>query len=346
MKEAMFWSPEEGKVRCGLCRFRCLIAEGQRGLCGVRENRGGVLYSLVYGLCLAEQIDPIEKKPLFHVMPGSKTFSIATAGCNFHCLHCQNADISQSPRSHREIPGRQLSPAAVVRQALAVGCESISYTYTEPTIFFEYALDIAVLAHEAGLKNIFVSNGYITPEALGTIAPYLDAANIDLKGFRERDYRELAGGTLQGVLESLKEYHRHGIWLEITTLVIPGHNDSDQEFRGIARFIREQLDPLVPWHLTAFYPTYRLLEAPPTPISRLRRAREIGLEEGLQHVYLGNIPGEEGEDTLCPGCGKAVVSRHRLRLSLAHLENGCCGYCGIAIAGVGMDWSRPGSSPE
>ena len=275
-----------------MCRFHCLIAEGRRGICGVRENREGVLISLVYGKSIAEHIDPIEKKPLFHYLPGSKSYSIATVGCNFHCLHCQNAEISQWPHNHPDIPGRPLPPAEIVRQAKLAGCQSISYTYTEPTIFYEYAFDTATLAHGEGLGNVFVSNGYTTTAALEKIAPVLDAVNVDLKGFSEKFYREVTGASLAGVLDTLRDYRRLGIWLEVTTLIIPGLNDSDADLSGIARFIAEELGPLVPWHVTAFYPTYRMLDRPPTPIATLRRARQIGMDAGLKHVYVGNVPDE------------------------------------------------------
>ena len=335
MHEATFWSKADGgKVKCALCRFRCLIAEGQRGICGVRENRGGVLYTLVYGKSVAENIDPIEKKPLFHYHPGSTSFSIATAGCNFRCLHCQNYEISQLPHLRREIPGRDLPPAEIVRRTRAAGCRSISYTYTEPTIFYEYAYDTAVLAHAAGIGNVFVSNGYITPEALEHIAPYLDAANIDLKGFSEKFYREVAGATLAGVLDSLKVYKRLGIWIEVTTLIIPGHNDDEADLKGIACFIAEELGQETPWHVTAFYPTYKMLNRPPTPVSTLRQARQIGLASGLRYVYEGNVPGEGGEDTACPSCRRTVVERRGFRLGAVNLREGRCGFCSSAIDGV------------
>lgn len=335
MHEAMFWAKADGgKVRCSLCRFRCLIAEGQRGICGVRENTDGVLYTLVYGRSIAEQIDPIEKKPLFHYHPGSTSFSIATAGCNFRCLHCQNYEISQLPRVRREIPGRDLPSAEIVRRAVAAGCRSISYTYTEPTIFYEYAFDTAVLARQAGLGNVFVTNGYITPEALENIAPYLDAANIDLKGFSEKFYREVAGATLAGVLDSLKVYKRLGIWIEVTTLIIPGHNDDEADLKGIARFIAEELGRETPWHVTAFYPTYKLLDRPPTPVSTLRRARQIGLKAGLRYVYEGNIPGEGGENTLCSACRRTVIERRGFRLGTVSVRDGRCGFCGVPLDGV------------
>lgn len=343
MHEARFWKPAPaGKVRCGLCRFRCLIAKGQRGVCGVRENREGVLYTLVYGKSVAEAVDPVEKKPLYHFHPGSRTFSIATVGCNFRCLHCQNHEISQWPHSGKALPGHELPPAQIVSEARVRGCTSIAYTYTEPTVFFEYAYDTAVLAHQAGLSNIFVSNGYITTEALEAIAPYLDAANIDLKGFSERFYREVAGATLGGVLEALRDFRRLGIWLEVTTLIVPGHNDAPAELREMARFIANELGCDTPWHITAFHPTYRMLDRPPTPAASLRLARRIGLEAGLRYVYLGNLAAGEGEDTLCPDCGKVVISRRGVWLQGMALMDGGCGFCGAAIAGVGLTGLSPG----
>jgi pyruvate formate lyase activating enzyme len=335
MREAMFWEKADSdRVRCNLCRFRCLIAAGHRGFCGVRENRGGTLFSLVYGRSVAENVDPIEKKPFFHYLPGSKSYSIATVGCNLRCAHCQNADISQWPLEHPGIPGRDLPPAEVVRNALQSGCRSIAYTYTEPTIFFEYAYDTAVLAREAGLGNVFVSNGYITPEALAHIAPYLDAANIDLKGFSEEFYRKITAASLAGVLETLKDYRRHNIWLEVTTLVIPGLNDSDADLGGIARFIADKLGPETPWHVSAFFPAYRLQDVLPTPVATLRRARRIGLEAGLKFVYEGNVPGEQGENTACPSCGKTVIERKGFRLGDVHLNQGRCSFCHAEIPGL------------
>ncbi len=337
MHEAMFWDKLEGeKVRCGLCRFRCLIADGHRGLCGVRENRQGVLFSLVYGRLVAENVDPIEKKPLFHYLPGSTSYSIATVGCNFRCRHCQNADISQWPHSGREIPGLVMSPQQVVDHALHSGCRSISYTYTEPTIFYEYALDTATLARSKGLGNVFVTNGYITSEALERIAPVLDAANVDLKGFSEEFYHDVTGASLQGVLDCLRDYRRLGIWLEVTTLIIPGLNDSDAELGKIARFIRDELGEQVPWHVTAFYPTYQMTDRPPTPVATLRKARRIGLDAGLRHVYVGNVPRDEGENTYCPGCGELLLERSGFRLGRASLHKGICDHCQTVVAGV---WS-------
>ncbi len=338
MKEALFWErKEDQKVHCSLCRFRCLIAEGQRGICGVRENQAGVLYTLVYGRSIAESVDPIEKKPLFHYYPGSLSFSVATAGCNFRCLHCQNYQIAHLPRTSRTIAGHDLPPEEIVRKAVDAGCRSISYTYTEPTIFYEYALDTAVLAKKQGLGNVFVTNGYITEEALTRIAPYLDAANVDLKGFTEKFYREVAGATLQGVLDSLKVYRKLGIWIEVTTLIIPGHNDNEADLKGIARFIAEELGREVPWHVTAFYPTYRLQDRPPTPVETLRRARDIGLDAGLRYVYEGNIAGEGGENTFCPSCGREVIERFGFRLGEIQIINGRCSFCKEPLDGVGLE---------
>lgn len=335
MREAMFWEAEgEGQVRCGLCRFRCRIGDGRRGVCGVRENRSGTLYTLVYGKAVAENSDPIEKKPLFHYHPGSLSYSIATVGCNFRCLHCQNYQISQWPHEHQGIAGAELPPAEIVRQAKSAGCRSIAYTYTEPTIYFEYAYETAKLAKEAGLGNIFVSNGYITPEALAVIAPYLDAANIDLKGFSEEFYREVTGAHLAGVLDTLRDYRRHNIWLEVTTLLIPGRNDDEKQLRGIAEFIAVELGVQTPWHVTAFYPTYRLLDAPPTPAATLHRAQQIGYAAGLQYVYSGNLPGDEGEKSRCPACRKIVIDRVGFRLKAVQLDGNRCRFCGVEIAGL------------
>jgi len=333
----MFWEPVEGDVvRCSLCRFRCLIADGHRGICGVRENRKGVLYTLVYGRSIAENADPIEKKPLFHYYPGSRSFSVATVGCNFRCLHCQNYEISQWPRERKDIPGRELPPEQIVREAKAAGCRTIAYTYTEPTVFYEYAYDTAVLARQEGIDNVFVTNGYTSPEALERIAPHLGAANVDLKGFSDRFYREVAGATLEGDLDTLRVYRRLGIWLEVTTLVIPGHNDDEEQLAGIADFIAGELGPEVPWHVTAFYPTYKMLDSPRTPVATLRRARQIGLDAGLKYVYEGNVPGEGGENTFCPACKELVIERSGYRLGAVRIEEGQCASCGETLDGVGL----------
>jgi len=336
MKEAMFYEREKGgEVRCGLCRFRCLIGDGARGVCAVRENRGGTLYSLVYGRLCAEHVDPIEKKPLFHVMPGSRSYSIATVGCNFHCRHCQNYAISQVDRS-TVIQGNEESPQEIVQRAKGSNCRSISYTYTEPTISFEFAYDTARLAHDAGLKNIFVTNGYISSEALKTITPYLDAANIDLKGFSELFYRDVVHARLSEVLDSIIEYRKQGIWIELTTLIIPGLNDSESEIQGIAKFIVENLGIDTPWHVSQFYPTYRLTDRPRTPLSTLRLARQIGMTAGLRYVYEGNVPGEGGENTCCPSCSTLIIKRYGYTIQKNSVSNGACPHCGASIAGIGL----------
>ncbi|MDU0460551.1 MAG: AmmeMemoRadiSam system radical SAM enzyme [Geobacteraceae bacterium] len=337
MREAMFYQREGegGRVRCGLCRFRCLIGNGERGICSVRENREGVLYSLNYGRLCAEHVDPIEKKPLFHVMPGSRSYSIASVGCNFRCRHCQNYSISQVERN-APIRGEQATPQEVVQRALDSDCSSISYTYTEPTIFFEFACETARLARQAGLKNIFVTNGYISREALEEIAPFLDAANIDLKGFTEEFYRDIVHAQLAQVLESIVEYRRLGIWIELTTLIIPGLNDSDAELRETAGFIVNKLGPDTPWHVSQFYPTYKLTDRPRTPVSTLRKAREIGLAAGLRYVYEGNVPGEGGENTSCPSCKNLLIKRYGYIIESERIRNGACPDCGAAIAGIGL----------
>jgi pyruvate formate lyase activating enzyme len=336
MKEALFYEKTGNRqVRCGLCRFNCLIDDGKRGICAVRENRGGTLYSLVYGKVIAEHVDPVEKKPLFHVMPGSSSFSIATVGCNFRCRHCQNYSIAQIG-SNMRIPGTLRSPEEIVQNAIGSGCSSISYTYTEPTIFFEFALDTARIAKEAGLLNIFVTNGYISKEPLELIAPFLDAANIDLKGFSDKFYREIVGAKLSEVLDCIIDYRRLGIWLEITTLIIPGLNDTDAELNGIASFILEHLGADTPWHVSQFYPTYQLTDRSRTPVSTLKKAFEIGRAQGLNYVYVGNVPGKGGENTDCPDCGAMVIERSGYRITANRVMNGECPDCGSNIAGRGL----------
>lgn len=321
-----------GKVKCFLCMHHCSIADGKRGICGVRENRGGTLYSLVYGRMVSMNIDPIEKKPLYHFLPGSRSFSIATVGCNFKCLHCQNYDISQYPKRTNDIPGEVVTPEEVVMAAERAGCESISYTYTEPTIFFEFAFDCARLAHQRGIKNVFVSNGYTSPEATKAIAPFLDANNIDLKG-DDAFYKKVCGARLQPVLDTIKLMKSLGVWVEVTTLVIESYNDSDESLNNIADFIKS-VDLAIPWHVTKFYPTYKLLDAPHTSVESLKRAREAGIKKGLKYVYEGNVPGEGGENTYCPDCGKLLIERYGFQLKQNRIENGRCFKCTTKIEGV------------
>ncbi len=337
MKEASFYEKEPDNVTiCRLCRHHCRIAAGKRGICGVRENREGTLYTLVYELPCATHVDPIEKKPLFHFFPGSKAFSIATVGCNFHCLHCQNHDISQFPMQQCVITGERVTTQDIVRYTLKAGCKSISYTYTEPTIFYEYAFDIAKLAKENGIYNNFVTNGYIEDKPLEEIRPYLDAANIDLKGFDESFYKKICKADLTRVIDTIRTYRKLNIWIELTTLIIPGYNDSEDGLRGIAKFIVNELGPHVPWHVSAFYPTYKLFDVPRTSPKTLEQARQIGLEEGLRYVYEGNVPGSEGESTYCYNCKKPVIKRYGYTITEYNIKNGSCGYCDTSIDGIGM----------
>lgn len=343
-KEAMLYegSPD-GKVKCNLCAHRCSISPGSRGICRVRENQDGVLVSLVYEKAVACSVDPIEKKPFFHFLPGTRALSIATVGCNFRCSFCQNYHISDLEACGGEIAGQTLPCEEVVRLAEAEGCASISYTYTEPTVFFEYAHDCARLAVERGIKNNFVTNGYMTEEAWRTIEPWLDAANIDLKAMTDEFYRKHSGARLEPVLESIRLAKSLGIWVEVTTLVIPGLNDSDAELKEIASFLAG-LGREIPWHVSRFHPNHKMLQIPPTPTETLRRARQIGLEAGLRYVYVGNIPGEEGENTFCPACGRVVVGRVGYRTTTVGLNGSKCASCGTALDGVGLDRLGAGGS--
>jgi len=292
---------EKNEVICELCAHHCRIKDGHRGICGVRENRKGVLYSLVYGRLVAEHVDPIEKKPLFHLLPGSR--------------------------------GILRTPQYVVDSALSNGCQSISYTYVEPTIFFEFACDCSVLAREQGLKNVFVSNGYMTEQATRLLAPVLDGINIDIKAFSDDFYRKICGARLQPVLDTVRLMHELGVWVETTTLLIPGLNDSEAELRAIAEFI-VSIDPSIPWHVTAFYPTYKLTDRQATPVQLLQRARKIGLAAGLNYVYEGNVPGSGGENSVCPSCQASLINRRGFTVEKNRLVDGRCPQCGATTAGV------------
>jgi len=334
MKEAkLYQSLDNNRVQCSLCNHRCLILPDKRGLCGVRENRKGKLYSLVYGKLIAQHVDPIEKKPLFHFFPGSLAYSIATVGCNFKCIHCQNADISQFPYFNQQIIGEETTAREVVEQAKACRCQSISYTYTEPTIFMEFAHDTAALAEPHGIKNNFVTNGYMAPEALEYMVGYLDAANVDLKSFRQDFYKKICGAHLKPVLETLKLMKKNNIWVEVTTLIIPTLNDSEGELKDIARFIYEELGAETPWHVTQFYPTYKLDCLPRTPLETVKKARQIGKESGLHYVYSGNVPGDEGENTFCYNCGSLLIRRLGFQIVENRLIQGQCPECKTLQAG-------------
>ena len=336
MKEAMFYQQlEKNKVQCNLCPHNCKLKNDQIGICRVRQNINGKLFSLVYGRAIAVHVDPIEKKPLFHVAPGSRSFSMSTVGCNFKCAFCQNSNISQIPESVDPAEtGTEISPAEIVAAAVKSQCQSIAYTYTEPTIYFEYAYDCCKIAHKENILNVFVSNGYINPEPLKHVSPYLDAANIDLKSFQEKFYKELVSAKLSPVLDSLKLMKKRNIWLEITTLLIPSKNDSDEELRDIARFIKQELGEETPWHISRFYPQYKLTTLPPTPVATLVKAREIGLSEGLRYVYTGNIHGDKGESTYCYNCGKEILKRHGFDLLGTNIVNSKCEFCDVQIDGL------------
>ncbi len=299
----------------------------------MRENRQGRLMTLVYGNLVAANADPIEKKPLFHFQPGSFSYSIATAGCNFRCLHCQNAEISQLPGETGRIPGEFVPPQQVATQAQSLGCSSISCTYTEPTVFLEYALDVAAAARQAGLKCVFVSNGYMGEQARQSIVPLIDAINIDLKG-DDQFYRKVCSARLEPVKHNIEQFWKEGVWVEVTTLLIPGYNDSEQVLQDIAQFLAG-ISRDMPWHVSAFYPMYRLTDAPKTGIESLRRGLMAGRQAGLRHVYAGNIPGES-ENTLCPSCGELLIERLGYRIMRNSLVDGLCPRCRTALAGV---WS-------
>lgn len=290
MKEAILYEKlTEEYVQCAVCNHRCVIKEGNRGICGVRENRQGILYSLNYGKTVAAAIDPIEKKPLYHFLPGTSIYSFAAAGCNFRCSWCQNWEISQSPRPDRPIDGAEIPPEEHVWRAIEYDCPSIAYTYSEPTIFLEYALDTMKLAREKGLKNVWVSNGYMSKETLDAIIPYLDAANIDYKGPNDGVYEKYCGGTAEPIMDNLKYLHKARVHLEITTLVVPGVNDKYEQLEKIAHFIATELDSNVPWHISRFFPAWKMLDTPITPLKTLEMARDIGIKEGLKRIHIGNV---------------------------------------------------------
>jgi pyruvate formate lyase activating enzyme len=330
---AALWMPWRGglTVHCFLCAHHCRIAPGDRGLCGVRENRDGVLYTLVYGCPVSTAVDPIEKKPLFHFMPGTLTYSLATVGCNFTCAFCQNAEISQMPRDRGRVAGTRLPPEEVVASALETGCKSIAYTYTEPTIFYEYARDCSRLAGTSGLKNIFVTNGYMTHEMLDDIGGDLHAANVDLKSFSDDFYRTLVGARLKPVLDSIRRLCKMGVWVEVTTLIITGKNDSITELRSLAAFLAS-VSADIPWHVSRFYPAYRMLDIPPTPVATIESALRIGREAGLNYVYGGNVAGHSSESTACPSCCTVVIERNGFRVDRNSVHDGRCPHCGAKIA--------------
>lgn len=338
LKPAVLWTPLEGRrVHCRLCGFNCRIAEGKLGHCAVRKNVDGKLYSLNYGKVVAGSPDPIEKKPLFHFLPGSRSFSIAAVGCNFRCEFCQNWQISQAALEAGGVEGEPIAPEQIVEAAVRTGCRSVAYTYTEPTVFMELAQECGSVAKAQGLANVFVSNGYMTREAIDYGADWLDAINVDLKAFSDEYYRNLCSARLQPVLDCISHIARHTrIWMEITTLLLPGQNDSDEELRKLAGFLVSEAGPDVPWHISRFYPQYRYAESKATSLESMRRAEEIGKAAGLRYVYLGNVPGEKSESTHCPGCGGRVIERMGYQIVANRIENSKCPHCGTEIAGFGL----------
>ncbi len=329
MQPALLWKKINGNnIKCAVCAHRCLIAPNRRGVCGVRKNIEGALFSLVYGKAAAINIDPVEKKPFFHFLPGTTALSFGTPGCNFQCKNCQNWDLSQEPKRYEPIFGPDTPPEELIDQALRYNCQSIAYTYSEPAIFIEYALETMRLAQKAGLKNIWVSNGYMTNESFELVKNYIDAANIDIKSFEDKFYRENCGARLAPVLETCKLIKKHKIWLEITTLIIPTLSDSPKMLKKIAEFIYKELDAETPWHVSAFSPgiSWQLQKLSPTPIKILRQAREIGLKAGLKYVYIGNIPGETGENTYCSKCRTLSILRMNYQIQRFD-KNGKCPTC-------------------
>ena len=336
LRQAVLWesSGQDNKVRCRLCNWRCVIDEGKLGRCQVRQNIDGVLYSLNYDKVCSANPDPIEKKPLFHFQPGSRSFSVATMGCNFRCEFCQNWQISQSALEEGQIDGEPIAPEHIVAAAVRNGCRSMAYTYTEPTVFMELCNDCGRLAKEHGLSNVFVSNGFMTTEAIDFAAGWLDGINIDLKAFSEDFYKRLCKARLQPVLDTISYIAKQtNIWLEITTLLVPRQNDSADELRKLADFIVNDAGADVPWHISRFHPQYRYLDSVSTPISSLQRAYEIGKSAGLRYVYLGNVPGSTSESTFCYQCGKMLIERIGYRIATNSIEDSRCPDCGAEIAG-------------
>ena len=332
-KLSPYFTPlDGGKIRCELCPRRCRVDKGRRGFCRVRENREGNYYSLVYGSPCVIHLDPIEKKPFFHVLPASTSLSIATAGCNFDCKFCQNWEIALA--FPEDVYTYEVPPEMVVEKAKQMGANSIAYTYVEPTIFYEYMLDVARLAKKAGLLNVIHSNGFINPDPLRNLSGVLDAAQIDLKAFTETFYRELCSGELAPVLETLKTLRQERVHLEITNLLIPTKNDKMSEVRKMCHWVKRELGADTPVHFTRFYPLHKLKRLPPTPVSTLEKAREVALSCGLEYVYIGNVPRHKAWNTFCPKCGKMIIQRTGYMIGEMHLKEGKCRYCGKPIPGI------------
>jgi len=336
MREALLYIRGKNEtVECMLCRHRCKIDLGKTGICCVRQNHEGMLYTLVYDRIVSTNVDPIEKKPLFHFLPGTTSFSIATVGCNFQCTFCQNHSISQMPREQSRVAGENYSPEEIVEMAVRNSCRSVSYTYTEPTIYYELARETMRAAHDRGLLNVWVTNGYMTRELLEDAAGLIDAANVDLKAFNDHFYLHYCRARLEGVLDSLKIMKKMGIWIEVTTLLIPTLNDNLEEVAQLAQFIKSNLGPDTPWHVSRFYPRYKEQGLPPTDVGLLRSVREIGMKAGLKFVYTGNVPSDDGEKTFCPECSHLVIDRIGYTVRKFTAEGGCPA-CGRRIPGHGI----------
>jgi len=340
METLIYEKQDKKRVKCQICRHFCIIKDGERGICRVRENKNGRLYSLVYPKVIATSIDPIEKKPLFHLKPGSSSYSIATVGCNFKCSFCQNANIAQMPIAHKPgdhndmIQGKDFFPEAIVKEAVKTGCDSISYTYTEPTIFFELAFETARLAKAQGLLNVFVTNGYMSNKLLEMVSPWLDAANVDLKAFNDKFYRDFCKARLEPVKENIKTMKDLGILVEITTLLIPGLNDDTDEITAMADYIAKDIGEDTPWHISRFHPCHHMMDRPPTPIPALEKAYEAGKAAGLRYVYIGNVPGQSSENTYCHSCNELLVRRTGYQIETYMQAHGKCPECGTIAYGI------------
>lgn len=330
---AEYWEPlADNRIRCRLCPRACVVADGQRGYCRVRENRGGKYFSLVYGRACARNVDPIEKKPFFHVYPGSRAYSIATVGCNFACRFCQNWDIAQA--APEDVRTAYHAPAEIARAAESAGCRTLAYTYNEPTVFYEYLRDCARAGKERGVGSVMVSNGYMEAAPLQALLPLLQAVKIDLKAFTQNFYGRVCDGELQPVLETLRRLRAAGIWFEIVVLILPALNDQPDEVRRLAAWIVKELGPDAPVHFSRFHPTYKMRNLPPTPLAVLQECRQLAREQGCHFVYIGNVPGDTGQDTVCPGCGKVLIRRAGYHILHNHIQDGRCGGCRRPIPGV------------
>ncbi len=332
--EALYYERiADNRVRCMLCPRECVISEGDRGFCSTRENRDGTLYSLVYGRVAAFNVDPIEKKPFFHVSPGALTFSLATAGCNMWCTFCQNHHLSQS--TPEEVRSMDTTPEQVAREARSSGSKVIAYTYNEPTVFNEFAVDCARAGLEEGVRSVVVSNGYINKEPLERLSEVIAAYKVDFKAFSKSFYREVTGGERDHVLNTIKRLKKLGVWTELVHLTIPTLNDGDDDFSAMADWLMTEIGPDIPVHFTRFHPTYQLTDLPVTPVSTLERARDILMERGMHYVYVGNVPGHPGESTWCPECGARVIERGRgYSVGGIAMKDGACAACGTLIPGI------------